>query len=134
MEKYRTIYSDGLRTQITHLRSGATIITDAPVDNHGKGESFSPTDLMAASLASCMLTMIGIAAQSHGFSIDGAVAESEKVMGTDPRRVIEIIITLTFPANAYSDKEKRLIEHTAHHCPVSESLHPDLKKTITFQY
>ncbi|MEI6764233.1 MAG: OsmC family protein [Bacteroidota bacterium] len=134
MEKYRTIYSDGLRTQITHLRSGATIITDAPVDNHGKGESFSPTDMMTASLASCMLTMIGIAAQNNGFSIDGAVAESEKVMGTDPRRVIEINISISFPAHSYSEKEKRLIEHTAHHCPVSKSLHPDLKKTITFNY
>ena len=125
-------YLGDLRTKATHISSGIEIITDAPVDNQGKGEAFSPTDLAATSLASCMLTIMGIGAKSHGFSIDGAKAEVTKVMGTDPRRIIEIIIDITFPKNNYSDKQKEFFRRTADTCPVAKSLHPDLKQTVKF--
>lgn len=131
----KTVYKGGLRTEIEHLQSGTTLITDAPLDNHGKGESFSPTDLFASSLGSCMLTIIGISAQSYGFSIDGTVIETEKIMGTDPRRVVELKLDITFPAGSnYTPQQKRLIESAAKTCPVANSLHPDIKKTITFHY
>lgn len=131
----KTTYLGNLRTEIEHLQSGTKIITDAPLDNHGKGESFSPTDMFASALASCMLTIMGISAESYGFSIDGTTVETEKVMGTNPRRVVEIIVDIHFPAgNNYTDKEKRLIESAAKTCPVSNSLHPEIKKTINFHY
>lgn len=135
MTKMKTTYLGNLRTEIEHLQSGTKIITDAPLDNHGKGESFSPTDMFASALASCMLTIMGISAESYGFSIDGTTVETEKVMGTNPRRVVEIIVDIHFPAgNNYTDKEKRLIESAAKTCPVSNSLHPEIKKTINFHY
>lgn len=127
-------YTGELRTTSTHLKSGEKIITDAPVDNHGKGEAFSPTDLLATSLANCMLTVVGIAGNTHGFSIDGTTAEVTKVMGENPRRVVGIQVNLQFPANNYSEKEKAIIEKTAHTCPVAKSLHPDLKQEITFNF
>ncbi len=129
------IYEGNLRTSAIHLRSGNNIITDAPVDNKGKGEAFSPTDMVATSLASCMLTIIGIAAREHGFSIDGTIAVVDKIMCADPRRIGEIRITLSFPPEAaYSDKQKRLIKKAADTCPVAKSLHPELKQIITFKY
>lgn len=101
-----TIYTGELRTQATHLVSQNTIITDAPLDNNGKGEAFSPTDLLAASLGSCMLTIMGIAAKAHEFSIDGTKISITKIMAVNPRRVGEIIVDFTFPDNNYNDKEK----------------------------
>lgn len=129
-----TIYTGELRTQATHLASQNTIITDAPLDNNGKGEAFSPTDLLAASLGSCMLTIMGISANAHGFSIDGTKISITKIMAANPRRVGEIIVDFTFPVNNYSDKEKILIEKAAASCPVALSLHPDLKQTINFNW
>ena len=129
-----TIYTGELRTQATHLASQNTIITDAPIDNNGKGEAFSPTDLLAASLGSCMLTIMGISANAHGFSIDGTKISITKIMAANPRRVGEIIVDFTFPVNNYSDKEKILIEKAAASCPVALSLHPDLKQTINFNW
>lgn len=129
----KVIYRGGLRNEATHLQSGAVILTDAPTDNHGKGEAFSPTDLVATALAGCMLTIMGIAAGAHGFNVDGAVASVEKVMGTAPRRIVEIKIVIDFPAD-YTDKQKRIIEASARECPVANSLHPELKQTITFNY
>jgi uncharacterized OsmC-like protein len=129
-----TIYSGGLRTQATHLQSSTPIITDAPIDNNGKGEAFSPTDLLAASLGSCMLTIIGIAANTHGFSIDGTKLHITKIMATDPRRVGEVVIDFHFPKNSYSEKEVKIIEKAAATCPVALSLHPDLKQTINFNW
>jgi uncharacterized OsmC-like protein len=123
-----------LRTQATHVRSGRKIITDAPPDNRGKGEAFSPTDLLATSLGSCMITIMGIAAREHGFNIDGTTARIWKIMESDPRRVGEVRIELTFPSNNFTDKAKKIIEHSAYTCPVYLSLHPDLKKTITFNF
>jgi len=134
MATSKIIYTGGLRTSSVHERSGTEIVTDAPIDNKGKGEAFSPTDLLATSLGNCMLTTIGIAAQEHGFNIDGATCEITKIMAPNPRRVEEIVTVLQFPANGYSDKEKKIIELAANTCPVVYSLHPDLKKTVSFNY
>lgn len=128
------IYRGDLRTEATHTHSGVTITTDAPVDNQGKGECFSPTDLLATSLGCCMVTIMGIAARTHGFNIDGTKIDVQKVMGTNPRRVVEVIIDLYFPHNNYSAKELKLLEASAKECPVAQSLHPDLKQTIRFHF
>lgn len=128
------IYRGDLRTEATHTRSGVTITTDAPVDNQGKGECFSPTDLLATSLGCCMVTIMGIAARTHGFNIDGTKIDVQKVMGTNPRRVVEVIIDLYFPHNNYSAKEFKLLEASAKECPVAQSLHPNLKQTIRFHF
>lgn len=131
----RTQYLGNLRTEIEHIQSGNRITTDAPLDNNGKGEFFSPTDMFASSLGSCMLTIIGIAANTHGFSIDGTTLEIEKIMAANPRRVAEIKIEVHFPKEAnYTDKQKRIIEAAAKTCPVANSLHPDVIKNITYIY
>lgn len=134
METSHVTYLGGLRTEAVHIRSGNKIITDAPPDNQGKGEYFSPTDLLATSLASCFLTIIGIATQTHGFNIDGSHARVTKIMGNDPRRVSEIKIHLELPHDNYSDKERKIIEHTVKNCPVAKSLHPDLIQNVTVSY
>jgi len=133
-ETSNTIYLGELRTKATHLRSGIEIITDAPPDNKGKGEAFSPTDLLATALASCMITIMGISAREHGFNIDGTTAKVWKIMASNPRRVGEVKIELDFPKNDFSVKEKKFIEKAAYSCPVYLSLHPDLKKTITLNF
>lgn len=127
-------YSGGLRTESTHLSSGEKIITDAPVDNKGRGEAFSPTDLLATSLGNCMLTVIGIAGNEHDFNIDGATCSITKIMASHPRRVIEIKAELKFPGHDFSDKQRKIIERAALTCPVYLSLHPDLKKTVSFNF
>lgn len=125
------IYTGDLRTQMTHLQSGSLVETDAPTDNNGKGERFSPTDLVATALASCMLTIIGIAARTHGFSIDGTRCEVEKIMAANPRRIGQINIRMAFPAHGvYDEKTKSIIERAARTCPVIESLHPDCVKNL----
>jgi uncharacterized OsmC-like protein len=133
-ETVRTTYVGELRTQAMHVRSGKKIITDAPPDNKGKGEAFSPTDLLATSLGSCMLTIMGIAAREHEFDIDNTEIKIWKIMVSDPRRVGEIKIELTFPKKNYTDKQKKIIERAAFTCPVYLSLHQDLIKTIRFIY
>ncbi|MCL2413942.1 MAG: OsmC family protein [Bacteroidales bacterium] len=134
METVKTNYLGSLRTEAEHVASGTKIITDAPADNHGKGEYFSPTDLLAASYSSCVLTIIGVAAQNHGFNIDGAEAKTKKIMGTDPRRVVELQVDYTFPHNNYNDKERKIIELAVKQCPVANSLDPALKITKTITY
>ncbi|SDF14399.1 OsmC family protein [Sporolituus thermophilus] len=134
MATVQTKYLGGLRTESVHLQSGSKLITDAPTDNHGKGEAFSPTDLLATAYGACVLTIIGIAAQTHGFNIDGAEVHTTKVMGTDPRRIVELITEIILPHNNYSAKERKIIELAAKECPVYNSLHPDMKKTVTFKY
>ena len=134
METAHTIYLGDLRTKITHILSGCELITDAPPDNQGKGESFSPTDLASVSLASCMLTIMGIAARTHGFNIDGTEVSTTKIMASNPRRIAEIQVEFFFPAIKYTDKEKAIIEKSAYTCPVYLSLHPDLVKTVTFHF
>ncbi len=131
----KVIYNDNLRTIATHLKSGSEIVTDAPIDNNGKGEKFSPTDMVATALASCMLTIMGIAADTHTIDITDTSCDVEKVMVSDPRRIAEINIKMTFPKNKqYTDKEKKILEHAAKTCPVHFSLHPDIKKDIEFVY
>jgi uncharacterized OsmC-like protein len=135
MPTSEVIYLGQLRCTASHLQSGTTIITDAPTDNHGKGEAFSPTDLLATALANCMLTVMGIAANQHQIDMDGTSAVVTKVMYQEPRRVGEIHVSLSFPVGKlYSEKEKKILEHTAFTCPVSHSLHPDLKQVIEFNY
>ena len=109
------------------------IITDAPVDNHGKGEAFSPTDLVVASLGSCMLTIMGIAGERRGLDLSGTRTEVEKVMGTNPRRISEIHLNIYFKTN-FSDTEKKILEKAAYSCPVHQSLPSDMNKIITFHY
>lgn len=130
----QTEYIGGLRTSSVHLRSGQIVITDAPPDNQGRGEAFSPTDMLATSLACCMITIMGIVANRHSINIDGTKAEVSKIMGTDPRRVIEIVVALTVPGKNLSDKDKQLLINAAHTCPVAKSLHPDLKQTTSFDW
>ncbi len=126
-------YTGELRTEARHTQSGNEIHTDAPKDNHGKGEGFSPTDLVATALASCMISIMGIVALRDNITpIDGTTAEVVKVMYPDPRRIGEIHVKITFPKKDYSDKEKKMYEHAAHTCPVAKSLHPDLKQVIEF--
>lgn len=129
----KVVYTGGLRAVATHLRSGSEVETDAPVDNHGKGERFSPTDLVATALASCMVTTMGIAGNTHNINIDGMECEVEKIMAADPRRIGEIKVNLHMPkTQAYTDKEKKIMEHAALNCPVVHTLHPDCKKTVLF--
>lgn len=134
MKTSKIVYNGQLRTEATHLRSGKTIITDAPVDNNGKGEAFSPTDLLATSLGCCMITIMGMVADKNKINIDGTAIEITKVMAANPRRVSEIIVEFTMNGNQYSDKEKELLEQAAHTCPVALSLSSELKQTVVFNY
>ena len=131
MATIKTTYLGELRTEATHLQSGTKILTDAPVDNKGKGEAFSPTDLLAEALAGCILTTMAIAADVHSIDMDNTIAEVTKIMAPNPRRVAEVIVNLQFP-KTYTDKEKTILEKAALGCPVHVSLHPDVKKTIDF--
>ncbi|MBK7182180.1 MAG: OsmC family protein [Bacteroidetes bacterium] len=134
MATSKITYTGNLRTQAVHLQSGNTIITDAPTDNNGKGEAFSPTDLLATSLGCCMLTIMGIVADRHSINIEGTTVEITKNMESNPRRVGEIVVVFTMPKNNFSDKDKDLLEHAAHTCPVAKSLSAELKQTIVFNY
>jgi putative redox protein len=134
MKTIQTIYKGNLRTAATHLQSGTEIITDAPTDNHGLGAAFSPTDLLAASLGSCMLTIMGIAAKAHHLNIDGASLSITKIMAAEPRRVKEIIVEFDLTTHTYSEKEKIILEKAARTCPVALSLHPDLTQTLLFKF
>ncbi len=117
-----------------HNQSGTKITTDAPVDNHGKGSSFSPTDLLCNSLATCMMTIIGVASETFNFEVTGTKIDVTKIMTTNPRKVGEIIIEFYFPKIKYTAKEKKIIEKSAMSCPVYLSLHPDVIKTVHFHY
>jgi putative redox protein len=134
MATVETVYLGDLRTQATHVRSGQQIITDAPIDNQGKGEAFSPTDLLATALGSCILTVMGIAARKQKVNIDGTTCSITKIMATEPRRVGAIEITFNFPAGDYSDKVKIILERAAKTCPVAKSLHPDLEEKLVFNW
>lgn len=126
-------YLGSLRNEATHY-SGNKIITDAPVDNHGKGEAFSPTDLLCTSLATCMITIMGIEARKLGVDFEGIKADVKKHMAANPRRVKKVEITLYMPASLEQSPEREAIEKAGLHCPVALSLHPDLEQVITFQY
>ena len=126
-------YSSELRTESTHLQSGETYITDAPIENEGKGEAFSPTDIIATGLANCMLTIMGIVAKRKSLDIEGTKAEVTKIMGTEPRRISEIKIDFFFP-KSYDKNSKQLLQTAAINCPVAKSLANDLTQTINFHY
>jgi len=134
MTTVKMYYQGLLRTEATHINSGKVIVTDAPLDNHGKGESFSPTDLLATSLGTCMLTLIGLAGVTHGFSIDGTRVAVTKTMAANPRRVKEIEVVMEFPEINYSDQIKKIIETAARTCPVALSLHPDIKQEVILKF
>ncbi len=129
----QVVYQQNLRTQLTHLRSGSNVVTDAPIDNNGKGEKFSPTDLMATSLASCMITVMGIGADKRNISFNHVSANVTKIMASNPRRIAEIHVQLQIDEQ-WDSKEKEIMERIAHTCPVALSLHPDVKQVITFDY
>jgi len=125
-------YKGNLRTISTHLKSNEQIITDAPTDNNGKGEAFSPTDMVANSVATCMLTVMGIAAEKRGLNIEGAKAEVEKIMEANPRRIAVVHVKVTMPKNSFEDAHKALLEKAAINCPVLQSIHPGIKKQLDF--
>jgi len=133
-ETIRTTYTGQLRTEAVHVRSGNKLITDAPVDNHGKGETFSPTDLLATSLASCIFTIMGIKAEAAGFSIDGATAKTWKIMSENPRRVAEVKIEYDFSMCDLTDKQKRLLEGLVKVSPVPLSLHPETNQNVNIKF
>ena len=129
----KVTYEGGLRTKARHIQSGNSIVTDAPVDNQGKGEAFSPTDLVATALASCMLTIMGIVAERNSIELKGTTAEVEKIMGTMPRKISEIKIKILFN-KSFDKKTKRKLESAALACPVSNSLNKNLEESIKFIY
>ena len=126
------VYEGGLRTTCTHLRSGNSFETDAPVDNNGKGERFSPTDLMATSLATCMITVMGIKARTLGFDLENVKIEVEKIMKANPRRVGGINLFFQIPDNLLDvdDKTKQILKQTGNTCPVWLSLHPEIEINV----
>lgn len=129
----KVTYLGNLRTEAEHLQSGSKMITDAPVDNHGKGEAFSPTDTVATALASCMLTIMGIKANDHQMEIEGTTAEVTKVMTDKPRRISKIEINISVKGS-FEEKERKILENAALTCPVYHSLHTDIEKPVTFTY
>jgi putative redox protein len=126
------VYNGELRTTCTHLKSGSAIETDAPPDNHGKGERFSPTDLMSTSLATCMVTVMGIKARSMGFDLNDIKVEVLKIMKADPRRVGGIDLTFHIPDSLKNveEKTKVILKNTAETCPVMKSIHPEIEVKI----
>ena len=134
MATIKTIYLGDLRTENEHLQSGNKVITDAPLDNRGRGEFFSPTDLLATALGSCIMTIMGIKARDNGIDITGTEIEVTKIMASDPRRVAEVVVEFTFPKKNYTEEEKKIVESVAGISPVPLSLHPDLIQTIKFNW
>ena len=124
-------YLGNLRTESVHISSNEKIVTDAPTDNNGKGEAFSPTDLVASSLSSCILTVIGIVSKQIKYDLTNTTSSVKKIMGDNPRRIVEIEVKIEFSQSADS-KKRAIIEKTALNCPVAKSLHPDIKQNISF--
>ena len=127
----KVIYKGALRTEATHIRSGNTIITDAPTDNKGKGEAFSPTDLVVTALASCMLTIMGIKSDEMNINIKGTTSEVEKIMGTSPRTIAQVNLVIHIPISA-NEKTKKILEKAALTCPVDKSLSDSMIRDIKF--
>jgi putative redox protein len=129
------IYKGHLRTSATHLQSQSVIETDAPTDNHGKGERFSPTDLVATALGSCMLTIMGIKARDMNIDLTGVKIDIQKHMKADPRRIGGVDVIFTFPTTlTLSEKEKIILQNAALTCPVAKSLHPDISQNVSFNW
>jgi len=134
METIRTTYIGDLRTEATHVQSGNKIITDAPTDNNGKGEYFSPTDMVATALGSCIFTIMGIKAREHGFGIEGATAKTTKVMRNDPRRIQEVQIEFDFSGRTYTEEQKNILRELTKASPVPRSVSEELVQTITLKF
>ena len=131
----KVIYTGNLRAELTHLDSGTMILNDAPKDNQGNGASFSPTDMVATALGSCMAITMGIYARNHGLDVEGTTVEITKVMASNPRRIARIEAILTMPKDLdFSEKDRATLERVAHTCPVGQSLHPDLEQVIKFNW
>tara|TARA_B000000565_G_scaffold134338_1_gene101640 strand:+ start:2199 stop:2603 length:405 start_codon:yes stop_codon:yes gene_type:complete len=124
-------YLGNLRTESVHIPTNEKIVTDAPTDNNGKGEAFSPTDLVASSLSSCILTVIGIVSKKINYDPTNTKSSVKKIMGDKPRRIVEIEVKIKFSQSTDS-KTKSIIEKTALNCPVAKSLHPDIKQNVSF--
>jgi uncharacterized OsmC-like protein len=133
MATSKVTYLGDLRTSSVHLQSGTEILSDAPVDNNGRGEAFSPTDTVANALASCMLTIMGIKARDMGVALEGTTAEVTKIMATEPRRISGVKIVFDFKSDA-DEKSRTILERAAMTCPAYHSLHPDIVKDITFNW
>lgn len=129
----KVTYLGDLRTSSIHIQSGTEILSDAPKDNHGKGEAFSPTDTVANALASCMMSIMGIKARDMEIDLVGSTAEVTKIMAADPRRISEIKVVFNMKSNA-DEKAQKLLERVALHCPVHHSLHPDIMQDIIFNW
>jgi uncharacterized OsmC-like protein len=134
MTTLTNIYEGGLRTRLTHTRSGQVVVTDAPVDNQGRGEAFSPTDLACAALCSCMLTTMGIYAQREQIDMIGMTAEVVKIMASNPRRIAEVQVTLSHTNLQATPEQKERLKQIGESCPVSLSLHPEVKQTLVFNF
>lgn len=136
MPTVQTTYLGELRTEATHLQSGTIIITDAPTDNNGKGEAFSPTDLVAAALGSCMMTIMGIVARRDGIDLKGSQMEITKVMSAEPpRKIAKVVVKLSMLTDTeLNEVNKAKLERAAYTCPVALSLHPDIEQAITFEW
>ena len=127
-------YDTNLRTTCLHLQSGSSFETDAPSDNKGQGARFSPTDLIATGLGACLITTMGIKAETMDIKLDGAKVDVTKVMMSEPRRIGKIVIAVTMPALNLDDKTKEILERVGRTCPVERSLHPDMELDISFQW
>lgn len=130
----RIVYKGNLRTEAEHLKSGEKVITDAPTDNKGRGEAFSPTDLVSTALAQCMMTLMGIAAETHEIKLGKIDAEVTKTMASDPRRIAIIEIDMRIENKKFSDKQKTILERAALTCPVAKSLSPEVVQEVNFSY
>lgn len=131
----KIVYVGNLRTKDTHLKSGTEIETDAPVDNNGKGEKFSPTDLVANALGACMMTMMGIAARDKKLLLENTQISIEKIMAANPRRISEVKVIIDFPKDHHiGESDRAYLERIALNCPVAKSIHPDIKQSVTFNW
>ncbi len=130
----KVVYIGNLRTEAVHQRSGAKLITDAPIDNQGKGEAFSPTDMVATALASCILTIMGIKARDKGLDMAGAFAEVQKTMGSHPRRISRVEIIIQMPDKAYTIEERRVLSEAADGCPVCRSISDQLEVDLSIRW
>lgn len=136
MGQIKNIYLGNLRTELEHLKSGQKLITDAPTDNKGKGEAFSPTDTVCAALSSCILTTMAIRTENENIDLTGTVTDVTKIMTSQPpRKIAEIHVDIHIPERLQlSDRQKELLKHIAHTCPVSLSLHPDIVQKLNFNF
>lgn len=130
----KIVYEGNLRTRMTHLYSGTEVLTDAPLDNQGLAQAFSPTDLVATALGSCMISIMGIKARDMNIELTGTTAEITKIMASDPRRISAVHIVIKFPKNNFSEKDKTIFENAARTCPVAKSMHPDILQDVIFEW